>query len=171
MKLSYRLDLWRRSRAYSMLETGYNWARHELGSAPPIPFRQRLSMWRRGFFAEAALLYDFPTNDPGEYLNDYRHLRCEPLVAWRWLYKHKLALRTRLLSMGLRQPETVAYIYEQQIVAGPLTGSPRTISPDELAALLCREGTEYLAKPEDGGGGRDAFLLRCEQGRLVRQRG
>lgn len=154
-----------------MVETAYNWARHELRPAPPIPWNRRLAMWRRGFFAEATLLYDFPNNDPSEYLSDYRHMRCEPLVAWRWLFKHKLALRAYLLSMGLRQPETVAYIHEGQIVADPFGGSPRAISPEELAALLRKDGSEYLVKPEDGGGGRDAFLLSCEQGNLVQRRG
>ena len=128
-------------------------------------------MWRQGFFAESALLYDFPNNDPSEYVTDYRHLRCESVVAWRWLFKHKLALRAYLLSMGFRQPETVAYFHEGHIIADPFGGSPRAVSAAELEALLREGGTEYLVKPEDSGGGRDAFLLSCEGDRLLRRRG
>jgi hypothetical protein len=128
-------------------------------------------MWRRGFFAEAALLYDFSNNDPAEYLSDYHHLRCDLLLAWRWLYRHKLAMRAYLRSMGLPQSETVALIHEGDIVANPFSLSPRTVSPEELVAILCRDGARYVVKPEDGGKGSGVFLLMCAGGHFIRQRG
>ena len=48
-------------------------------------------MWRRGFFAESATVYDFPNNDPDFYLSDYQHFSVGHRInGWEGLYDHKL---------------------------------------------------------------------------------
>src|SRR5689334_6229275 len=93
-------------RLYQTARSSYHWAKHERKARTGLPFQTKLSMWRRGFFAESATIYDFPRNNPAEYLSDFQHfVRCGRINAWEGIYTRKLGLRAILLAMGFRQPE------------------------------------------------------------------
>jgi Sugar-transfer associated ATP-grasp len=131
-------------------------------------------MWRRGFFAESASIYDFPRNDPHQYLSDFQHfVRCGRINAWEGIYIRKLGLRSWLLAMGFRQAETIAYIHLRQILARPFEEDARYLSLEQLLTLLREEdgGRGFILKPEDGWCGEDIVLLTCRNGRLYRRRG
>ncbi len=51
-----------------------HWIKKELRSNVPIGFKQRMRMWRHGFFGEAYILYGLERNDWRDYLPDIRRL-------------------------------------------------------------------------------------------------
>ena len=131
-------------------------------------------MWRRGFFAESAAIYDFPRNNPQQYLSDYQHfVRCSRINAWEGLYVRKLGLRSFLLAMGFRQAETTAYIHQRQILHRPFSEDAHFIPLEELLGLLQDDpsGGGFIMKPEDGWCGEEIVLLTSRQGRVYRRRG
>jgi len=112
-------------------------------------------MWRRGFFAESATVYDFPNNDPDFYLSDYQHFSMGHRInGWEGLYDHKLGLRALLLAKGFRQADTVAYIYEGRILAEPFCGAAGYIPGSELIQRLRAEGdrVRWIISPRTGFG-------------------
>lgn len=158
--------------AYSTMRASWKWLKHERRAHAPVPLRRRVDMWRRGFFAESAVLYDLPRNDPRDYVNDFQYHRMIGRVnEWDGLYNHKMALRAFLLAMGFRQAPTVVYLLEGRIFAEPFTEQARYVTPAECLALLQVEGARYVVKPEDGRRGEGLFLLECHEGRLLRRRG
>ncbi len=157
---------------YSALRAGAKWLKHELPGNPPMPLGRRLRVWRRGFFAESAVLYDLPRNDPRHYLSDFQYHRTIGRInEWDGLYNHKMALRAFLLARGFRQAPTVAYLLEGRIFAEPFTERARYVSPGDCLALLQVEGARYVVKPEAGRHGEGLFLVECREGRLLRRRG
>jgi hypothetical protein len=168
---SRRIREWRRSRAFSLLESTLNWTRHELRARRVAQGSGRWGLWRQGFFAESAILYDFPRNDPREYLSDFQQFRCDAVNADNGLFKYKLRLRALLLAMGFRQADTVACVHGDRVLERPFSGRGRCVSPEVLQARLLEAGGQYVVKPEDGLRGQDLFLLECGEGGLVRQRG
>jgi hypothetical protein len=131
-------------------------------------------MWRRGFFAESATIYDFPRNSPHQYLTDYQHFQMGQRVnAWEGLYDHKLSLRALLLAKGFRQAETLGYIYEGRILAEPFSGQACYISAADMVQRLRAEGegTCWIVKPEDGLRGEGLFMLEYRAGDFWIQRG
>jgi hypothetical protein len=161
-------------RLYQIARSSYHWAKHERKARTGLPFQTKLAMWRRGFFAESATIYDFPRNNPAEYLSDFQHfVRCGRINAWEGIYTRKLGLRAILLAMGFRQPETLAYIHERRILVDPFSDAARYISLDELLQRLATgdAGQGYIIKPEDGWCGEDIILLTCREGQFYRRRG
>jgi hypothetical protein len=157
---------------YQTARSSYQWLKHERRARTGLPFRQKMEMWRRGFFAESATIYDLPRNNPADYLSDYQHfVRCGRINAWEGFYTHKLGLRSLLLAMGFRQAETLAYIHERRIMADPFSEDARYITLDELFTLLGSGKASYIVKPEDGWCGEDIFLLTHRDGKFVRRRG
>ncbi|MBA3346029.1 MAG: hypothetical protein H0T44_12180 [Gemmatimonadales bacterium] len=166
------LRLFLGGKGYSTLRAGWKWLKHERRAHVPVPLRQKFEMWRRGFFAESAVLYDLPRNNPRDYVNDFQYHRMIGRVnEWDGLYNQKLALRAFLLAMGFRQAPTVAYLLEGRIFAEPFTERARYITPAECLELLRVEGARYVVKPEDGRRGEGLFLLECRNGQLLRRRG
>jgi hypothetical protein len=161
-------------RLYQTARSAYQWVKHERKAQLDVPLRQKLEMWRRGFFAESSTIYDFPHNNPSEYLSDFQHfVRCGRINAWEGIYTHKLGLRSVLLAMGFRQAETVAYLHHRQILAQPFSESARHVSVAELLTLLRDDEASqgFIVKPEDGWCGEDIILLTCRENRLYRRRG
>jgi hypothetical protein len=161
-------------RLYQTARSSYAWFKHERKARTGLPLGRKFDMWRRGFFAESATIYDLPRNDPAEYLSDYQHfVRCGRINSWEGLYQRKLGLRSVLLAMGFRQAETMAYIHQRQILLSPFAENARYVSLEELFDHLRRtgEGSSYIVKPEDGWCGEDIFLLTWRDGQFLRQRG
>jgi hypothetical protein len=158
---------------YQTARSTYQWAKHERKAELRLPLRKKLAMWRRGFFAESATIYDFPRNNPQDYLSDFQHfVRCARINAWEGIYTHKLGLRAVLLAMGFRQAETIAYIQESRILANPFSPAAHYIAIDDLLVLLgAGAGTGYIVKPEDGWCGEDIVLLTHRNKQLYRRRG
>jgi putative polysaccharide biosynthesis protein len=159
---------------YQALQARVRWLKHERKAHTGLPFTRKLEMWRRGFFAESAVIYDFPANDPRWYVTDYQHFCMGQRVnGWEGLYDHKLSLRALLLAKGLRQADTVAYIYEGKILVQPFSGGARYIEARELIDLLREEGegASWIVKPEDGLRGEGLFMLRYDTGEFWVQRG
>ncbi|MBA3658133.1 MAG: hypothetical protein H0W67_00880 [Gemmatimonadales bacterium] len=161
-------------RAYQAMWSGYRWLKHEFQSrsGPQPPFR--LALWRQGFFAESAAVYDFPRNDPGEYLSDFQQIHLGGWInEWDGLFNHKLGLRAFLLAQGLPQPHTAAFIYEGRILAEPFERGGRYVSDEEIEEHLRGEGegAAWVVKPEDGSQGRGLFLLEYVEGAFRRHRG
>jgi hypothetical protein len=128
------------SNRYQMLQATFRWLKHEGKAHTGLPLGQKVEMWRRGFFAESATIYDLPRNEPDQYLTDYQHfLMGQRINGWEGLYDHKLGLRSLLLTKGFRQAETLAYIYEGRILADPFSGSARYLTARELIAQLRNE--------------------------------
>lgn len=160
------------ARLYRSLKTGYGWLKHEKNDHSHLALSQRLAAWRRGFFAESALLYDLTRNDPRDYLSDYaRAARCREINPHNEFFNHKLVLRSFLLAMGFRQAETVALLYEGNILSNPFRGDARQIEPQELEDQLASTGRNYIVKPEDGACGQGLFLLEQRGGALIRRSG
>jgi hypothetical protein len=160
------------TRLYQSLKTGYGWLKHEKNDHSHLALSQKLSAWRRGFFAESAILYDLSANDPRDYLSDYaRAARCREINPHNDFFSHKLVLRSFLLAMGFRQAETVALLYEGKILSNPFNGDARQIEPGELEEQLASSGRNYIVKPEDGACGKGLFLLETDRGELVRRHG
>jgi hypothetical protein len=161
-------------RLYQTARSSYQWAKHERKARTVLPLRRKLQLWRRGFFAESAAIYDFPRNDPQEYLSDFQHfVHCGRINAWEGIYVRKLGLRSLLLAMGFRQAETIAYIHQRQILAQPFSDSARFISLEQLLELIRgdQSGRGFIMKPEDGWCGEDIVLLTSRNGTLYRRRG
>src|SRR6187200_1509098 len=109
-------------RLYQTARHSYQWAKHERKAHTNLPLRSKLQMWRRGFFAESAAIYDFPRNNPQQYLSDYQHfVRCSRINAWEGLYVRKMGLRSFLLALGFRRAETIALIHQRQILHRPFS--------------------------------------------------
>ncbi len=160
------------TRAYRYLKSVYGWLKHETLNQTRLPWKHKLGMWRRGFFAESAALYELERNDPGEYLSDFsRAARWREVNAHDGFFNHKLILRSFLLAMGFRQAETLALINQGRIVGSPFGGDARHIEPDELMKRLLAGQRHYILKPEDGASGRDVFLLENRGNELMRRRG
>jgi hypothetical protein len=161
-------------RLYQTARCSYQWAKHERKAHSDLPLKSKLQMWRRGFFAESAAIYDFPRNNPRQYLSDYQHfVRCSRINAWEGLYVRKLGLRSLLLAMGFRQAETIAYIHQRQILHQPFSDTAHYIPLKELLALLQDDpsGCGFIMKPEDGWCGEEIVLLTSRNGRVYRRRG
>jgi hypothetical protein len=159
---------------YQTLQATAQWIQHERKARTGLPLRHKLEMWRRGFFAESATIYDFPTNDPSLYLSDYQHFwMAQRINSWEGFYDHKLTLRALLLTKGLRQAETIAYIYDGQIWANPFEGQACYISAEDLVARLRHEGdgARWIIKPEDGYRGEGLFMLHYREADFWVQRG
>jgi hypothetical protein len=157
---------------YQSLKTGYGWLKHEKNDHSNLALPRKLSAWRRGFFAESAMLYDLGRNDPRNYLSDYaRAARCREINPHNEFFNHKLVLRSFLLAMGFRQAETVALLYEGKILSNPFRGDARQIEPEELEGQLASSGRNYIVKPEDGACGNGLFLLEQRGGELFRRHG
>jgi hypothetical protein len=162
------------AKGYQALQARVRWLKHERKTRTGLPLGRKVEMWRQGFFAESATIYNFPANDPRLYLTDYQHFAMGQRVnGWEGLFDHKLSLRALLLAKGLRQPETVGYIYEGRILADPFSGQARYVESGELIELLRREGegASWIAKPEDGLRGEGLFMLHYERGEFWVQRG
>ena len=162
------------TRGYQTLQAVFRWMKHERKAHADVPLPRKLDMWRRGFFAESATIYDFPRNNPDLYLSDYQHFHMGHLInGWEGLYDHKLGLRSLLLAKGFRQAETVAYIYEGRILADPFSGAARYVSPEEIIEALRSEGEGacWILKPEDGLRGEGLFMLEYRDGQFWIQRG
>jgi Sugar-transfer associated ATP-grasp len=159
---------------YQTLQASYRWLKHERKAHTGLPIGRKVEMWRSGFFAESATIYDLPRNDPRDYLSDYQHLMMgQRINAWEGLYDHKLGLRSVLLAKGLRQAETRAFIYEGRILADPFSGGASYIPATELVERLRQEGdsARWIIKPEDGLRGEGLFMLEYRNGDFYRQRG
>ena len=77
---------------YQKLQTTVRWVGHERKARTGLPLSRKLAMWRRGFFAESATIYDLPANDPRLYLTDYQHFCMGQRVnRWEGFYDHKLS--------------------------------------------------------------------------------
>jgi len=159
-------------RIHQGLKTGYGWLKHEKNDRTSIPMSRKLQMWRHGFYAESAMLYDLPRNDPRNYLSDYaRGARCGGINSHNDFFTHKLVLRSFLLAMGFRQPKTVALLFEGRVLSDPFGGEAQHIEPGELIRRLGASGRNFIVKPEDGPSGDDLFLLESRGGQLTRRRG
>lgn len=159
-------------RIYQGLKTGYGWLKHETNARTSLPVSRKLQMWRHGFYAESAMLYDLPRNDPREYLSDYaRAARCGEINSHNDFFTHRLVLRSFLLAMGFRQPKTVALLFEGRILSDPFGGDAQHIEPEELIRRLGAGIRNYIVKPEAGPSGDDVFQLESRGGHLVRRRG
>jgi hypothetical protein len=159
---------------YQTLQASVQWLQHERKARARIPLSLKLDVWRRGFFAESAIIYDFPANDPRWYVSDYQHFWMGQRVnAWEGLYEHKLSMRALLLAKGLRQAETLGYIYEGQICLNPFNREARYVSPGQLVDQLRREGegARWIIKPEDGYRGEGLFMLQYHNAEFWVQRG
>jgi hypothetical protein len=129
-------------------------------------------MWRRGFFAESATLYDLSHNDPGDYLSDYtRVARCREINPHNEFFVHRMMLRSFLLAMGFRQAETVALLFQGRILIQPFGDDARQVEPEEMEHHLGVSGQDYIVKPEVAASGVDVFLLQQRDGHLIRRRG
>jgi hypothetical protein len=161
------------ARVYEAIRSAYGLLNHEREHARAFPLPMRLRMWRRGFYAESEVVYDFPRNDRRDYVSDYQHR-----IHGTWVnpfgpfYNHKLMLRTYLLSLGQAQPETVAVIVGDRIVGDPYGPGRTLLTPTQLRERL-EEGASdgYVVKPEDELCGQGIFLLARENGAFVRRRG
>src|SRR3954454_126748 len=137
---------------YQTVRAGYQWALHERHTDARLPLGRKLAMWRRGFFAESAVIYDLPRNNSEDYLSDFQQVvRCARINAWEGLYSRKLGLRAMLRARGFRQPETIAYIHEHRALADPFSREARHVSLENLQQRLVREpGVCYVLNPEGG---------------------
>ena len=160
------------ARIYQSLRSGCGWLKHEKNHRTSLPVTRKLQMWRHGFYAESAVLYDLPHNDVRDYLSDYtRTARCREINSHNDFFRHKLVLRSFLLAMGFRQAQTVALLFEGRILSDPFGGDARHIEPDELIRRLSASPRNHIVKPEDGDSGEDLFLLEARGGHLVRRHG
>ena len=160
------------ARNYLNLTSAYGWLKHETRSRADIPLRQRLRTWQRGFFAESAALYDLERNNPDEYLSDFtRATRCREINPHNEFFVHKMVLRSFLLAMGFRQPETVALLFRGQILSDPYGSNSRDIKPEELEDRLRASSRDHIVKPEGSASDGDVFLLQKRDGGFIRRRG
>src|SRR4051812_42005916 len=58
-------------RASQTFKAAYGWLKHEHRDRTQLPVTRKLQMWRQGFYAESAMLYDLPRNDARDYLSDF----------------------------------------------------------------------------------------------------
>jgi hypothetical protein len=159
-------------RAFQWLRSGYTWTKHEVRARSGVPVARRLGLWRRGFYAESAAIYDLNNGRAGDYISDFAHeSRLREVNTHNDLFAHKLVLRSFLTAMGFPQPETVALIHEGRILLEPFGGDPTFATPAALERILLEHGTACILKPEDGGSGREVALVTSREGRLVLQRG
>lgn len=162
------------TKGYQTLQATFRWLKHERKAGVSLPLFRKLEMWRRGFFAESATIYDLPRNDPGLYLTDYQHFYMgQQINGWEGLYDHKLGLRALLLAKGFRQASTLAYIYEGRILSDPFSGAARYVGAGEMIDALRSEGdgARWIIKPEDGLRGEGLFMLELREGEFRVQRG
>jgi hypothetical protein len=153
---------------YQTVRAGYQWALHERHADTPLPLGRKLAMWRRGFFAASALIYDLPRNAPKDYLSDFQRLvRCGRINAWEGLYKRKLGLRAMLRARGFRQPETIAYIHERRALTDPFSANGRYVSLEDLQQrLLLDQGLCYILSAEEEGRKEESTVVVARGGEL-----
>jgi Sugar-transfer associated ATP-grasp len=149
-------------RLYQTAWASLQWARHERSSTVHLSLSRTLAAWRRGFFAESALIYDFPRNDPTDYLSDFQQVvRCSRINSWGRLYSRKFGFRAMLRARGFRQPETLAYVHEGRALIDPFSAEARYVSVAELEKqMLAHPGRAYALRPEGSWrSGRPVVLL------------
>jgi Sugar-transfer associated ATP-grasp len=162
------------AKRYQTLQATFRWFKHERKAHTNLSLGRKVGMWRRGFFAESATIYDLGRNDPALYLTDYQHFHMgQQINGWEGLYDHKLGLRALLLAKGFRQATTLAYIYEGRILSDPFSGAARYVSPGDMVAALRSEGegARWIVKPEDGLRGEGLFMLQLRSREFLVQRG
>jgi Sugar-transfer associated ATP-grasp len=152
---------------YQSIRASYHWALHERHTKVRLPLARKLAMWRRGFFADSALIYDLPRNNVEDYLSDFQLVvRCERINAWEGLYNRKLGFRAMLRARGFRQPETLAYIHEHRALADPFSADARSVSLEDLQQRLVQDpGVCYILNPE-GARNEDAVVVVSRDGEL-----
>lgn len=148
------------------------WTAREEGRQTPYSLFDKLYWWRRGFMAESAALYDFPRNDPADYVNDYiRRHRCKKINPVPALFDHKLLMRSVLLQHGFRQAETIAVITSGAIQLHPFSDQRRWASAAEMEQWLIADGGRFVVKPESSTRGMGVALIEARQGQVMRRRG
>lgn len=137
----------------------------------PLPLGFKLRMWRRGFYARHAAIYDPAGVARGEYVSDYaRDYRCNFINPVPPIFNHKLILRRILADRGFAQAETVAMITRGDVIADPLGAGTRITYP-ALEQMLLADGGRFVAKPQVGAFGQGVVLLETQEGRLVLRKG
>src|SRR3954449_2591904 len=146
---------------YQTVRAGYQWTLHERHTDARLPLGRKLAMWRRGFFAESAVIYDLPRNNSEDYLSDFQQVvRCARINAWEGLYNRKLGLRAMLRARGFRQPETIAYIHEGRALADPFSADARHVSLEDLEQRLVLDPELcYMLNPEGEGRKGDSTVV------------
>src|SRR3954466_11553341 len=62
------------TQGYQHLQASYGSRKDERNAHTGRSIGEKMKMWRSGFYAESATIYDLPRNDPEDYLSDYQHL-------------------------------------------------------------------------------------------------
>lgn len=157
--------------AYASARHIYRLARgEELREAAPL--KRKLAAWQRGFLVHTAALYDFPRNDPRQYLSDYALVhRCARINPAPEVFNQKLLFRALLQARGIPQPDTVAVLSGGDILLHPLGADSRYLSPADFECWLRDDGGSFISKPQDGRFGQAIFLITVEGGELVQRRG
>ena len=138
----------------------------------PYALSDRLRAWRHGFFADSYAVYNFPRNNPADYISDFvRIARCSQVNADLMYFEHKITFRAFLLQAGLRQPDTLALAAYGNCLLNPLSSDARYIDAAEFESTLKADGGQFVVKPEAGCRGHGIFLLDARGGELFRRRG
>jgi hypothetical protein len=138
----------------------------------PFPLTSKVRAWRHGFQAESAALYDFPRNDPRDYVSEYqRSYRCSKINPENDIFRLKLMWRSFMLNMGFPQAETVAVVTAHDILMHPFSDRRRYVSYGEFERLLAEDGGRFIVKPEGGERGVGVLALQARDGVLLSQHG
>lgn len=131
-----------------------------------MPWRRRLSMWRRGFLGESDVIYGLSSKDSRLYLSDFRR-----------------SLVATLINFGPSNPvltDKLMFYYAMKTVGGPTprfyglvdqvltwVDPPPGFAPSEGVMGLLKPGHELVVKPVDGSGGRGVALISVDQGAVL----
>lgn len=128
----------------------------------PMPLRQRIWLWRRGFTSPCARLYDFSEHDPASYLSELQRYRFYRAIngSHRYRLDDKLSQHWMLADHAPHRPRAFGLINEGHVhgMAGTcFDGSPRAVA-DWLPDVLAEE-SELVLRHVRGHGGSE--VIRC----------
>lgn len=138
-------------------------AKKEIKSEVDIPFKEKLRMWRNGFFSASYVLYDLGKNDLKDYLSDYQ----ENIKAVRlnkdnaYLLDNKIRFYD-LIKGDLQAPADIGLLKDGEIHSS----KGRTKSVSDLKDLL-ENGKILLLKPVDSASGMGVLKVSKEGDNII----
>jgi hypothetical protein len=144
----------------------YRFVRDDPSRKEKLPFGTKLSMWRRGFYANRVYFYDFGHNDSKLYVSDYFNLLSHPYNGpYSSLIDNKLYLPIYLHRFAAHLPQYYYLLTNDSVVK--LRGDKSVVTKGESACweeiLAIIRNENCVLKPVNREGGEDVRVLEYRQ--------
>lgn len=151
---------------FRVLYTTYIFFKNELTFPYDVKLKDRIRMWKGGFFSKSYLFFDLEKNDPEDYVSDYAKFIKSPFING----KHSMILRDKyLFSKHMSKykgliPKLYASIHE-----GRIEYPNGKICKDNLKFIreLCEQNKFIVLKQMIGSSGDGLMFISLKESKFV----